>query len=232
MQVSLGSDAVYAAEQYYAAGNNGNGTSAIEVISRKYGRQAVVISVDPKREYLSGPTHPTHRVFNLGRPTGPNGESHCWYACTVKGGREVRDIDAFELGLACEQLGAGEILLNSIDQDGQKKGFDLGLVQAMKETVSIPVIASSGAGAAEHFVDVFDNSGVEAALAAGIFHHKQVEIEEVKQLMLSSKLPTRILNSTSNAPETASDDTTTVCKVMLVGLLSAAIVLALQRHKM
>jgi imidazole glycerol phosphate synthase subunit HisF len=71
------------------------------------------------------------------------------YACTIHGGRETRPLDAIGLGVACAALGAGEILLNCIDKDGTNSGFDLGLVQAMKRAVSIPVIASSGAGAAQ-----------------------------------------------------------------------------------
>jgi len=195
-KVSIGSDAVYAAEAFYAAGS-GTGTSCIETISNKYGRQAVVISVDPRRVYVSSPDETTHRALPLDESegkrgqAGPAGEKWCWYACTVKGGREQRDIDAFELAAACEALGAGEILLNSIDQDGQKAGFDIGLVNAMKESVSIPVIASSGAGSAAHFTEVFERTPVEAALAAGMFHRREVPIEEVKKEMASNGLPTR-----------------------------------------
>ena len=110
LQVSIGSDAVYAAEALIAAGS-GTGTSCIETISNKYGRQAVVISVDPRRVYVSSPDETTHRALPLDESegkrgqAGPAGEKWCWYACTVKGGREQRDIDAFELAAACEALG-------------------------------------------------------------------------------------------------------------------------------
>ncbi|KAG0016666.1 Histidine biosynthesis bifunctional protein hisB [Podila clonocystis] len=179
-KVSIGSDAVYAAEKYYALGGRGDGTSAIETIAHAYGSQAVVISVDPKRVYVHSPTDaPTHHVIQPATP-GPNGEKYCWYQCTVSGGREGRDLDVRQLVIACQALGAGEILLNSMDQDGMKQGYDLALVQDVRDAIRIPVIASSGAGAAAHFVEVFEKTGVEAALAAGIFHRREVPLEECK----------------------------------------------------
>jgi glutamine amidotransferase/cyclase len=114
---------------------------------------------------------------------GPGGEKHCWYQCTIKGGREGRDLDAVTLAKTCEQLGAGEILLNCIDKDGTNSGFDLELINAVKAAVTIPVIASSGAGNAGHFLEVFTETGAEAALAAGIFHRKEVPIGEVKKFL-------------------------------------------------
>ncbi|KAG0343430.1 Histidine biosynthesis bifunctional protein hisB [Podila humilis] len=178
-KVSIGSDAVFAAEKYYALGGRGDGTSAIETIAHAYGSQAVVISVDPKRVYVHSPEETTHHVLQPATP-GPNGEKYCWYQCTVSGGREGRDLDVRQLVVACQALGAGEILLNSMDQDGMKQGYDLALVQDVRDAVRIPVIASSGAGAADHFVEVFEKTGVEAALAAGIFHRREVPLEEVK----------------------------------------------------
>lgn len=85
-----------------------------------------------------------------------------------------------QLVSVCEKLGAGEILLNCIDKDGTNSGYDLELINHVKEAVTIPVIASSGAGKAEHFVEVFQKTDVEAALAAGIFHRQEVPIAEVK----------------------------------------------------
>ncbi|KAF9404972.1 Histidine biosynthesis bifunctional protein hisB, partial [Podila epigama] len=180
-KVSIGSDAVYAAEKYYARGGRGDGTSAIETIAHAYGSQAVVISVDPKRVYVNSPADaPTHHVIEPLQP-GPNGERYCWYQCTVSGGREGRDLDVRQLVVACQALGAGEILLNSMDQDGMKQGYDLALIQDVRDAIRIPVIASSGAGAPEHFVQVFEKTGVEAALAAGIFHRREVPLEDVKE---------------------------------------------------
>jgi glutamine amidotransferase/cyclase len=89
-------------------------------------------------------------------------------------------VDAVELARTCESLGAGEILLNSIDRDGTGAGFDLELIAAVRAAVRIPVIASSGAGSPEHFTEVFARTNVEAALAAGIFHRREVPIEAVK----------------------------------------------------
>jgi glutamine amidotransferase/cyclase len=177
-KVSIGSDAVDAVEQYLARGGK-DGSTAIEQIAEVYGNQAVVISIDPQRVYVHSPEETRHHCLRSPEP-GPNGEAWCWYQCTVKGGREGRDIDAVELARACEELGAGEILLNSIDRDGTGLGFDLGLIRAVADAVSIPVIASSGAGRVDHFSEVFAATDVEAALAAGIFHRREVPIAAVK----------------------------------------------------
>ena len=96
-----------------------------------------------------------------------------------------------QLATVCEKLGAGEILLNCIDKDGTNSGFDIELVKHISENISIPVIASSGAGKVEHFSEVFEKTDVEAALAAGIFHREEVPIEAVKQHMRERGLETR-----------------------------------------
>jgi glutamine amidotransferase/cyclase len=101
----------------------------------------------------------------------------------VKGGREGRDVDAVTLAQVCERLGAGEILLNCIDRDGTNLGFDIELINAVKGAVSIPVIASSGAGGAQHFHEVFTETEAESALAAGIFHRQEVPITRVKEYL-------------------------------------------------
>jgi glutamine amidotransferase/cyclase len=90
-------------------------------------------------------------------------------------------LDALALAQACETLGAGEILLNCIDKDGTNSGFDLELINLIRDNVSIPVIASSGAGCPEHFSEVFAETKADAALAAGIFHRHEVPIEVVKE---------------------------------------------------
>ncbi len=178
-KVSIGSDAVLIVEEFLKRGG-ASGYSSIEEIARVYGNQAVVISVDPRRVYCASPDQVPHRTIETAIP-GPNGERYCWYQCTIKGGREGRPVDAITLAKVCEELGAGEILLNCIDRDGTNKGFDLELIGAVSEEVSIPVIASSGAGAPHHFYEVFSKTGAEAALAAGIFHRREVEICEVKR---------------------------------------------------
>jgi len=189
-KVSIGSDAVYIVEEYLRTGR-ATGASSIETISRVYGRQAVVISIDPKRCYVKSPAETEHPVIETEIP-GPNGERYCWFQCTVKGGREVRDVDAVTLAKACEELGAGEILLNSIDRDGTNLGYDLELIRAVSEAVSIPVIASSGAGREEHFYEVFAKTRAEAALAAGIFHRGEVEIPAVKRYLRKRGLEVRL----------------------------------------
>ncbi len=180
-KISIGSDACYTAEEYLRTGKK-TGKSSIEQISFVYGAQAVVISVDPRRVYVKSPEDTDHHVIKTVVP-GPQGEEYCWYQCTVMGGREGRDLDAVQLASSCEALGAGEILLNCIDKDGTNSGFDMELINMVKGAVSIPVIASSGAGSAAHFVDVFNETDAEAALAAGIFHRKEVPIAEVKQAL-------------------------------------------------
>lgn len=180
-KISIGSDAVRIAEQYLETGRQ-TGGSAIEQISKVYGCQAVVISVDPKRVYVPSPEGVKHHVIETAI-LGPNGEKYCWYQCTIKGGREGRNIDAVTLARICETLGAGEILLNCIDKDGTKSGFDIELINAVKDAVSIPVVASSGAGTEAHFLEVFEKTGAEAALAAGIFHRREVPIGAVKAFL-------------------------------------------------
>ncbi|OZJ05918.1 Imidazole glycerol phosphate synthase hisHF [Bifiguratus adelaidae] len=189
-KVSIGSDAVYAAEKYIANGNTSSGTTAIETIAKAYGAQAVVISVDPKRVYVQSPSDTHHHVIKTPY-IGPNGEQYCWYQCTVKGGREARDLDVRQLVVACEAMGAGEILLNCMDKDGTNSGYDLELIQDVKDAVSIPVVASSGAGSEQHFIDVFAKTNVEAALAAGIFHRQEVPIANVKKVLKQSGVPCR-----------------------------------------
>jgi imidazole glycerol-phosphate synthase len=192
----MGSDAVHAAEAYIASGGQKTGKTSIEMISHVYGVQAVVISIDPKRVYIQSKedvTNPRHIIVELDEnQAGPNGERMCWYQCTVKGGREERDICAVTVCTICEILGAGEIMLNCIDMDGQGNGYDIPLMNAVSNAVTIPVIASSGAGTAQHFVNVFQQTNVQAALAAGMFHRKEVEISTVKNTMLSNNLPARV----------------------------------------
>lgn len=166
-KVSIGSDAVIAAEEYFRKGKKLSGTTPIETISAAYGNQAVVISVDPKRVYVRSPDDTTHHTLKTIHP-GPAGEEYCWYQCTIKGGREERDLDVHQLVTAVEAMGAGEILLNCIDKDGTNSGFDLELIQDVKEAIKIPIIASSGAGKPEHFDDVFRRTCTDAALGAGM----------------------------------------------------------------
>ncbi len=188
-KISIGSDAVLIVEQYLETGQ-ATGESSIELISKIYGNQAVVISIDPRRVYVDSPSATHHPVIETSIP-GPRGERYCWYQCTIKGGREGRDVDAITLAKICEELGAGEILLNCIDKDGTNSGFDIELIRSVSSAVSIPVIASSGAGSAEHFVEVFKQTGAEAALAAGIFHRREVSIKDVKRILAQNGIEIR-----------------------------------------
>ncbi|SPO28041.1 probable HIS7 - glutamine amidotransferase/cyclase [Ustilago trichophora] len=218
-KVSIGSEAVYAVEELYARaaekGQEGEtnalkfddacltGKTGIETISKGYGAQAVVVSIDPRRVYVGEgeEVDAKHAPCVVSGVKGTEDEGkRWWYRCTVKGGREDRDVDVIQLACGVQRLGAGEVLLNSIDRDGSNKGFDRQLVELVRNAVDIPVIASSGAGTAQHFVDVFTNpkqgtspgeGTVEAALAAGIFHRKECSIDEVKTTLLQQGFKVR-----------------------------------------
>ncbi|KAI3326202.1 putative bifunctional histidine biosynthesis protein hishf [Xylariaceae sp. AK1471] len=189
-KVSIGSDAVLAAEEYYAVGRKLWGNTAIEQISKAYGNQAVVVSIDPKRVYVPKVDATRHSTIRTRFP-GPKGEEYCWYACTIKGGRETRDMDVVELAQAVEAMGAGELLLNCIDRDGTNSGFDLELIAQVKAAVRIPVIASSGAGNPGHFEEVFRETTTDAALGAGMFHRGEYTVQQVKDHLASTGLEVR-----------------------------------------
>mmetsp|Transcript_8340 Transcript_8340/g.26077 ORF Transcript_8340/g.26077 Transcript_8340/m.26077 type:complete len:552 (-) Transcript_8340:26-1681(-) len=185
-KVGVGSDAVAAALAYYASGPTG--ATSIERIAAQYGRQAVVVSLDPRRVWLAadgappelGGGTPLPKVAVHATARGPAGETRCWYRATTAGGRKDAPICAVAVCAAAAALGAGEFMVNCIDADGKCAGYDLGLLQLVKAAVDVPVIASSGAGKPEHFAEAFRGAGVDAALAAGIFHRKEVSIQEVK----------------------------------------------------
>lgn len=136
--------------------------------AQKYGDQCVVLSVDVKR--VDG----KFTVF-------------------AKGGRKNTGMDAIEWIKKCVALGAGEVVVNSIDTDGVKKGFDLEMLEAVCEAVSVPVIASGGAGAMEDFVTLFKElPKVDAGLAASIFHFGEVNIKELKERLAKENIPMRL----------------------------------------
>ena len=142
--------------------------SLIGEAAKRYGNQCVVLSVDAKR--VNG----TFRVF-------------------AKGGREDTGIEAIEWIRRCVGEGAGELVLNSIDTDGVKKGFDLEMLAAACRVVSVPVIASGGAGCIRDFIDLFKAlPGVDAGLAASIFHFGEVRIADLKRAMVAQGILTRI----------------------------------------
>lgn len=111
----------------------------------------------------------------------------------VKGGKEKTDLDLIEWVKKLEALGAGEILLTSMDADGTKQGFDLRMLQEVCAAINIPVIASGGCGSAKDIVEVFEETNVDAALAASIFHYGEVTIAETKQALKDAKIPVRVV---------------------------------------
>lgn len=134
----------------------------------KFGSQCVVVAIDAKRRADGG--------WNIFK----------------NGGRVDMGIDAVEWAMRVEKLGAGEILLTSMDCDGTKAGYDLELTRTISENVSIPVIASGGAGTKEHFYDAFDQEKADAALAASLFHFKELEIMDLKRYLREKGISVRI----------------------------------------
>ena len=141
--------------------------SLIGAAARKYGDQCVVLSMDVKR--VGG----AFRLF-------------------AKGGREDTGIDAMDWAESGVKAGAGEIVLNSIDTDGVKNGFDLEMLDALAARVRVPIIASGGAGKMEDFAELFTHPGIDAGLAASIFHTKQVDIRELKHYLRKNGVETRV----------------------------------------
>ncbi|HIV22912.1 MAG TPA: imidazole glycerol phosphate synthase subunit HisF [Candidatus Merdiplasma excrementigallinarum] len=135
----------------------------------KFGSQCVVVAIDAKR-----------------RPDGSGWNVY------KNGGRVDVGLDAVEWAKEAERLGAGEILLTSMDCDGTKAGYDLELTGAIARSVSIPVIASGGAGTLEHFYTALTEGGADAALAASLFHYKELEIRQVKEYLSERGVPVRL----------------------------------------
>ena len=139
----------------------------IREAARKYGDQCVVLSMDVKR--VDG----EFRLF-------------------AKGAREDTGINALDWAVRGVAAGAGEIVLNSIDTDGVRDGFDLAMLDALADKVTVPIIASGGAGKREHFAELFTHPGIDAGLAASIFHTKQVDIRELKQYLRARGVEMRV----------------------------------------
>lgn len=139
----------------------------IREAAEKYGNQCVVLSVDIKK---------------VGQK----------YSVFVKGGREDTNIDAIKWVINGEKNGAGELVINSIDTDGVKNGFDIDLLKEIADNVSIPIIASGGAGTMEHFKEVFEVKGVDAGLAASIFHFKEIDIKDLKEYLKNNNIKVRL----------------------------------------
>jgi cyclase len=153
----------------------------IEEGAAAFGNQCIVISVDARRRYDDEGDHYVE----------VDGES-CWFECTVKGGREGTGVDVLTWAREAERRGAGELFINSIDADGTKEGYDIPLMNAVCDTVSTPVIASSGCGSPEHAYEVFTEADADAALAASIFHFGEYTIEETKEYLDERGVPVRL----------------------------------------
>ena len=139
----------------------------ISEAAEKFGSQCVVVAIDAKKT--------------------PDG-----YHIFKNGGRVDMGIDAIEWAMQADKLGAGEMLLTSMDWDGTKAGYDIELTRLISENVSIPVIASGGAGKLEHFYDALTDGKADAALAASLFHFKELEIRQVKQYLKDRGVPVRL----------------------------------------
>ncbi|GJN08423.1 hypothetical protein PR202_ga26338 [Eleusine coracana subsp. coracana] len=189
-KISIGSDAVFAAEAFLQTGVK-TGKSSLEQISRVYGNQAVVVSIDPRRVYVKSPEDVPFKTVKVSSK-GPSGEEYAWYQCTVSGGRDSRPIGAYELAKAVEELGLYNHYIVTSSLAGQGCGFDIDLVKMVSDAVTIPVIASSGAGTVEHFSEVFEKTNASAALAAGIFHRKEVPILSVKEHLIDAGVEVRV----------------------------------------
>ena len=146
-----------------------NNPNLISEAADKFGSQCVVVAIDAKR-----------RLDSSGWNVYKNG------------GRVDVGFDAVEWAVRAEKLGAGEILLTSMDCDGTKAGYDIELTRTISEAVSIPVIASGGAGNKEHFYDALTKGKADAALAASLFHYKELEITDLKEYLQSKDVPVRL----------------------------------------
>ncbi|RKY43135.1 MAG: imidazole glycerol phosphate synthase subunit HisF [Candidatus Makaraimicrobium thalassicum] len=139
----------------------------VKEAGEKFGSQCIVVAIDAKRR-----TNGSWEVY-------------------VKGGRVATGIDALEWARKAERLGAGEILLTSMDRDGTKDGYDVELTRVVSEAVRIPVIASGGCGNLDHFVEVLTKGKADAALAASVFHFKEFSISQVKEYLRERGVPVR-----------------------------------------
>ena len=141
--------------------------------SAEFGAQCVVLAIDAKRTPVDSNTPPRWQVF-------------------THGGRRPTDLDAVEWAARGAELGAGEILLTSMDNDGQKHGYDNDLLSRVASAVEVPVIASGGAGELEHFAQAISDGNADAVLAASVFHYGQFRINDVKQHMANAGIPVRL----------------------------------------
>ena len=147
-----------------------------------FGKQCVVIAIDVKRNYSEDPTK---TMFE------ENGKKF-WFEVFIYGGKEGTGLDAIQWAKKATELGAGEVLLTSIDRDGTKDGYDVLLTKKIVDTVSVPVIASGGCGKPEDMSEIFEKSDVDAALAASIFHYENQSVNQVKEILQDKNISVRL----------------------------------------
>ena len=157
-------------------------TQVITELMELFGRQCVVVAIDAKRNF---DIQKNKNIFS------ENGNQF-WFEVFIYGGKEATGIDVIEWAKKAEKLGAGEVLLTSIDKDGTKDGYDILLNREIVNSVSIPVIASGGCGKPDDMVDVFKKSNVDAALAASIFHYQTHGVNGVKMYLKDKQIPVRL----------------------------------------
>ncbi len=148
-----------------------------------FGKQCIVVAIDAKRNYGNGGKN----FFKSAA-----GNDKYWFEVRIYGGKEPTGIDAIEWAKRVESLGAGEILLTSIDTDGTENGYDIELCEAICTISRIPIIASGGCGQPAHMLHVFENTEVDAALAASIFHYKKSTVNKVKKYLKKNGINVRI----------------------------------------
>jgi len=166
----------------------------IQKASTRFGSQCIVIAIDAKRvdKNFNPKAYQPESWFNEKELSDVLYREDSRFVLSTHGGRLMRPIDAIAWAKKMEQFGAGEILLTSMDRDGTKEGYDIELTRAISEAVSIPVIASGGAGTLEHLYEAFAFAKADAALAASIFHFREYSVREAKEFLRQKGIPVRI----------------------------------------
>lgn len=154
--------------------------------SKVVGSQAVVIGIDAKRRYVA-----EDKEAAKGKTIVDTDQGEVWFDCSIYGGREFTGMDAIAWAQECQDRGAGEVLLTSMDGDGTKDGYDLVLTKAINDNVDIPVIASGGVGNPHHILEAFEVADASAALAASIFHFDEYPVPVVKKYLKEKGVPIR-----------------------------------------
>ena len=154
--------------------------------SKVVGSQAVVIGIDAKRRYVE-----EDKEAAKGKTIVDTDKGEVWFDCSIYGGREFTGMDAIAWAQECQDRGAGEVLLTSMDGDGTKDGYDLVLTKAINDNVDIPVIASGGVGNPQHILEAFEIADASAALAASIFHFDEYPVPVVKKFLKEKGVPIR-----------------------------------------